>query len=54
MHWYASGTIHIVLFVWIQMRMWMSYRLVCMMGIVDIQGRLLKWYRLAHYRIPCE
>ena len=54
MHWYPSGTVHILLFVWVQMHMWTGYRRVCIAGIVDIQGWLLKRYRLAHYRIPCK
>ena len=54
MHWYPSGTVHIVPFVWVQMRMWTGYRRVCITGIVDIQGRMLERYRLVHYRIPCK
>ena len=54
MHWYPSGTVHIVPFVLFQMRMWTGYRRVCITGIVDIQGRMLERYRLAHYRIPCK
>ena len=54
MHWYPSGTVHIVPFVWVQMRMWTGYCRVCITGIVDIQGQMLKRYRLAHYRIPCK